>query len=231
MQMGKVTTHVLDKSVGVPASGVRIELHGPTATLLTTALTHDDGEMAGLLLASEAAARSTVTFHVAAYFLTRRVPLPEPLLLDELTFAFIVADPAASCHVPLILPPGPARPAGAAKTMAVTQRPIRLVPDGEVVCAEGEWCACTVTLGELTADGNSISHQAINACIRVLPTLDGNELVTVEGLADPGGRRHQALVDHHGSQRVFCMPGIIMSRLAGWHALLQSWDGSFHAGG
>ncbi len=82
-------------------------------------------------------------------------------------------------------------------------------------CAEGDCGACTVVLGE-PGDGQ-IAYRAINSCIRFLPTLDGKEIVTVEGLKGPGGKLHpvqQAMVDCHGSQCGFCTPGFVMSLFA-----------------
>jgi xanthine dehydrogenase small subunit len=81
-------------------------------------------------------------------------------------------------------------------------------------CAEGDCGACTVVLGELTADGRGIDYRAINSCIRFLPTIDGKELVTVESLQAANGTLHpvqQAMVDCHGSQCGFCTPGFVMS--------------------
>jgi xanthine dehydrogenase small subunit len=83
-------------------------------------------------------------------------------------------------------------------------------------CAEGDCGACTVALGELEgAPGQErLSWRAVNACIRFLPSVDGKEVVTAEGLAEADGRLHpvqQALVDHHGSQCGFCTPGFVMS--------------------
>jgi 5-hydroxyisourate hydrolase len=105
--MGKLTTHVLDVAAGVPAAGMRIELHGPAATLLAATLTNDDGRAAGPLLADQVLqkGRYTLTFHVAAYFRARGVNLPEPPFLDQVIIAFGVADPAASYHVPLLVSP------------------------------------------------------------------------------------------------------------------------------
>src|SRR3981189_3913316 len=57
-------------------------------------------------------------------------------------------------------------------------------------CAEGDCGACTVVLGELTADGQSVSYNAVNSCIRFLPTIDGKELVTVESLQSAEGELH-----------------------------------------
>jgi xanthine dehydrogenase small subunit len=79
-------------------------------------------------------------------------------------------------------------------------------------CAEGDCGACTVAVGEL--DGDGIRWRAVNSCIRFLPTLDGKEIVTAQGLVADDGSLHpvqQALVDHHGSQCGFCTPGFVMS--------------------
>jgi xanthine dehydrogenase small subunit len=84
-------------------------------------------------------------------------------------------------------------------------------------CAEGDCGACTVVLGELTPDGAQVSYRAVNSCIRLLPTIDGQELVTVESLQAPDGSLHpvqQAMVDNHASQCGFCTPGFVMSLFA-----------------
>lgn len=84
-------------------------------------------------------------------------------------------------------------------------------------CAEGDCGACTVVLGERAADGSRVNYRAVNSCIRFLPTIDGQELVTVESLLGPGGALHpvqQAMVDNHGSQCGFCTPGFVMSLFA-----------------
>jgi xanthine dehydrogenase small subunit len=80
-------------------------------------------------------------------------------------------------------------------------------------CAEGDCGACTVVLGEPAGDGE-VAWRPINACIRLLPTIDGRALVTVESLKLPDGALHpvqQALVDCHASQCGFCTPGFAMS--------------------
>lgn len=84
-------------------------------------------------------------------------------------------------------------------------------------CAEGDCGACTVVMGEVPPDeSTAIAWRPINACIRFLPTLNGCEIVTAEGLSGPGQRLHpvqQALVDQHASQCGFCTPGFVMSLL------------------
>ena len=82
-------------------------------------------------------------------------------------------------------------------------------------CAEGDCGACTVVVGRL--DRGRLRYEAINACIRFLPTLDGCQLLTVEHLKDASGALHpvqQAMVECHGSQCGFCTPGFVMSLLA-----------------
>jgi len=84
-------------------------------------------------------------------------------------------------------------------------------------CAEGDCGACTVVVGELTQDvagRDRVALAPINACIRLLPTLDGKAVFTVEGLKAASGGLHpvqQSMVDCHGSQCGFCTPGFVMS--------------------
>ncbi len=82
-------------------------------------------------------------------------------------------------------------------------------------CAEGDCGACTVVVAEL--DGDRPRFRAINSCIKFVPTLDGKELFTVEGLRAENGALHpaqQAMVDCHASQCGFCTPGFVMSLFA-----------------
>jgi len=79
-------------------------------------------------------------------------------------------------------------------------------------CAEGDCGACTVMLAE-RCDGG-LAWKPINACIRLLPSVDGKAVFTVESLASANGALHpvqQSLVDCHGSQCGFCTPGFAMS--------------------
>ncbi len=87
-------------------------------------------------------------------------------------------------------------------------------------CAEGDCGACTVVIGQLCKDGagrDRVSLSPINACIRLLPTLDGKAIFTVESLKAASGTLHptqQAMVDCHGSQCGFCTPGFVMALFA-----------------
>ncbi|MFO1285023.1 MAG: xanthine dehydrogenase small subunit [Burkholderiales bacterium] len=83
-------------------------------------------------------------------------------------------------------------------------------------CAEGDCGACTVVVAESRGDG-TLDWNPVNACLRLLPTLDGKAVFTIESLAGPGGPLHpvqQAMVDCHGSQCGFCTPGMTMSLFA-----------------
>ena len=80
-------------------------------------------------------------------------------------------------------------------------------------CAEGDCGACTVIVAEPAADGGLDWHP-VNACIRLLPTVDGRAVFTVESLQGTDGSLHpvqEALVREHGSQCGFCTPGFVMS--------------------
>ncbi len=81
-------------------------------------------------------------------------------------------------------------------------------------CNEGDCGACTVMVTDVRG------VRALNACILLVPQLQGAAVRTVEGLGAPDGTLHpvqQALIDHHGSQCGFCTPGIAVS-LAVAHA-------------
>jgi len=77
-------------------------------------------------------------------------------------------------------------------------------------CAEGDCGACTVVVAELQAGG--LRYQPLNSCILALGTLDGKEIITVEGLKSHPVQ--QAMVDCHGSQCGFCTPGFVMALYA-----------------
>jgi xanthine dehydrogenase small subunit len=84
-------------------------------------------------------------------------------------------------------------------------------------CAEGDCGACTVLVGRLTEHG--LAYEGVNACIRLLGSMHGTHVVSVEHLAAKDGTLHpvqQAMVDCHGSQCGFCTPGFVMSLYGLW---------------
>ena len=108
--MGQLTTHVLDTSAGLPAAGIRIELHELAATgpkLLATAATGDDGRCPTPLLTGSSfrSGRYALTFHVAEYFLARGVKLPVPAFLEDVVVRIGIAEPSEHYHVPLLISP------------------------------------------------------------------------------------------------------------------------------
>ena len=85
-------------------------------------------------------------------------------------------------------------------------------------CNEGDCGACTVVL--VRPEPAGLRWRAVNACIQLVGTLDGCQLLTVEHLKGADGALHaaqQAMVDCHGSQCGFCTPGFVMSMLALLH--------------
>jgi 5-hydroxyisourate hydrolase len=95
----KLSTHVLDTASGRPAAGMKIELWSGE-TLLKTTLTNTDGRTDAPLLAGAemVAGEYEIVFHVGDYFGTRA-------FLDRVPVRFIISDPAAGYHVPLLCSP------------------------------------------------------------------------------------------------------------------------------
>ncbi|MCW8330963.1 xanthine dehydrogenase small subunit [Photobacterium sp. SDRW27] len=82
-------------------------------------------------------------------------------------------------------------------------------------CGSGNCGACTVVLGEMV--NGRLEYRSVNACLVLVSTLHGKQLITVEDLQGEDRSLHpvqQALVNHHGSQCGYCTPGIIMSMFA-----------------
>ena len=76
-----------------------------------------------------------------------------------------------------------------------------------VGCEHGVCGACTVIVDGL----------AVRSCLMLAAQVDGCEIRTVEGLAEPSGALHpvqQAMRDEHALQCGFCTPGIVMTLAA-----------------
>ncbi|MFB9331051.1 hydroxyisourate hydrolase [Paenibacillus aurantiacus] len=115
---GRLTTHVLDMSVGGPAVGFRIELwrlggaSGPVgseaAVRIKEIRTNADGRADGPLLQGEElqAGLYELVFAAGEYFTSRRGVAENELFLDAVPVRFRVGDTGAHYHVPLLVAPG-----------------------------------------------------------------------------------------------------------------------------
>jgi xanthine dehydrogenase small subunit len=85
-------------------------------------------------------------------------------------------------------------------------------------CAEGECGACSVLIAR---PGLSTPTEwvAINACLVPVASLDGQEIVTAEGLGEPGDLHpvQQEMAVRGGSQCGYCTPGFICSMAAEYY--------------
>ncbi|WP_194396903.1 xanthine dehydrogenase small subunit [Microbacterium atlanticum] len=82
-------------------------------------------------------------------------------------------------------------------------------------CAEGECGACAVLLATPAGDGGT-SWTPVNACLLPALALDGQEVVTAEGLGSPDHLHpvQQQLAAAGGSQCGYCTPGFACSMAA-----------------
>ena len=84
----------------------------------------------------------------------------------------------------------------------------------KIGCREGDCGACTVLVGELTPNGQTIAYQSMTSCLTPLGNAHGKHIVTVEGINAAGGQLtpvQQAIVTEGGSQCGFCTVGFVMS--------------------
>jgi 5-hydroxyisourate hydrolase len=108
--MGKISTHVLDTTLGKPGAGVEVELYRVDATariLVKADITNSDGRCGTPLAEGDAlvAGKYELVFGAGAYFAARGVALPDPPFLDRVMIAFGIADASQNYHVPLVLTP------------------------------------------------------------------------------------------------------------------------------
>ena len=102
---GKLSTHVLDLTLGRPAVGMRIELlRRGSSVPLKVVVTNADGRTGSPLLSAAElfAVEYELIFHVRDYFSGLGV---ECSFLNRVPICFSVADSGASYHVPLLVTP------------------------------------------------------------------------------------------------------------------------------
>lgn len=105
--MSPITTHILDTSLGRPASGVAVELaraHGADFTPIARGLTNHDGRIVDLLPAGALAAGTyRLRFETRSYFAQRGQASFYPHV--DVVFTIEADGEGAHYHVPLLLNP------------------------------------------------------------------------------------------------------------------------------
>ena len=106
---GYLTTHVLDTARGLPAAGMKIDLHRITETSrdhIVTLTTNDDGRTNSQILPAADFAQGTyeLTFHAGTYLDATGTPPESPRFLDIIPIRFGMSQDS-HYHVPLLLSP------------------------------------------------------------------------------------------------------------------------------
>jgi xanthine dehydrogenase small subunit len=85
-------------------------------------------------------------------------------------------------------------------------------------CAEGECGACSVLIARPGVD-TPTEWTAVNACLLPIASLDGQEIVTSEGLGSPDALHpvQAELAVRGGSQCGYCTPGFVCSMAAEYY--------------
>ncbi|WP_235715317.1 hydroxyisourate hydrolase [Halalkalibacter wakoensis] len=110
-QKGKLTTHVLDISVGKPAAKVKISLlevkEDQQLVKLGECTTNSDGRVDVPLLQAEEMKKGTfqLEFHVGDYYRMKDEKEHLPFL-EVVPIRFVIANETEHYHVPLLLSPG-----------------------------------------------------------------------------------------------------------------------------
>jgi carbon-monoxide dehydrogenase small subunit len=109
-------------------------------------------------------------------------------------------------------------------TMTVNGKPVSGKVEGRTLLAEFLREGLRLTGTHVGCDtsqcGACVVHvngQAIKSCTALAADLEGAEVRTIEGMANPDGSLsviQQAFQDHHGLQCGFCTPGMVMSAAA-----------------
>ncbi len=99
--VGRLTTHVLDTTIGRAAAGVAVRLLHDGVELAAIR-TNADGRSDAPLLEGAAMVPGSydLVFSIGDYF-----GAPPPRFLDEVVLRFTIVDPAEHYHVPLIATP------------------------------------------------------------------------------------------------------------------------------
>ena len=82
-------------------------------------------------------------------------------------------------------------------------------------CAEGECGACAILVAQPDLEGGT-TWTSVNSCLVPVAALDGQEIVTAEGLGTPGNMHpvQENMARAGGSQCGYCTPGFVCSMAA-----------------
>lgn len=108
--MGRLTTHVLDTTHGLPGAEIKVELYKvneDSTEKLATVLTNSDGRTDAPILAGNEfrPGKYQLVFYVADYYKSKGVELDGVSFLDDVVIRFGLDDPDAHYHVPLLVSP------------------------------------------------------------------------------------------------------------------------------
>jgi 5-hydroxyisourate hydrolase len=108
--VARLSTHVLDTSLGLPAAGVLVELRlleNGVLRLLATAVTNADGRTDAPLISGDRLDIGVyeLTFRVGDYLRRTRTSLPAPSFLGDIVVRVGIAESAGNYHIPLLLSP------------------------------------------------------------------------------------------------------------------------------
>jgi carbon-monoxide dehydrogenase small subunit len=129
---------------------------------------------------------------------------PERTVTEPTLFPTEIPQPLAFTlnHVPVVLHAKPG-----ARLLDVLRESGHLTGTKEG-CGEGECGACTILL----------EGKPVCSCLLLAQTVEGQDVVTIEGLAASLGARvhplQAAFMKHMGTQCGFCAPGMLMSAAA-----------------
>ncbi|MEZ8356247.1 hydroxyisourate hydrolase [Vibrio splendidus] len=108
--MGRLTTHVLDTTHGLPGAEIKVELYKvseDSTEKMATVITNSDGRTDAPILAGNdfRPGKYQLVFYVADYYRSKGVKLDGVPFLDDVVIRFGLDDPDAHYHVPLLVSP------------------------------------------------------------------------------------------------------------------------------
>ena len=105
--MGKLTTHILDTSMGTPAKEVEIKLYkrnDSSLRLINSAKTNEDGRCNEPLLSGNLFEEGCyeIEFNIGHYYATKDIDCP---FLKDVVIRFYISNSDENYHVPLLISP------------------------------------------------------------------------------------------------------------------------------